>query len=144
MTARRCFTAKLRAGRISGRAGRQILDMLDAFEEMHRGTLGDDGGARAAALEAAEIAKSEAGRRADEVRRSIIAQANTLRAVVDYNERVAGLRGSPGDLFGIGNKAPPGLGKDEQTTLGFAVRSLFARDPWEIATWNNVNALAQT
>ena len=33
MTARTCFSAKIAAGRVSRRAGQQLLDMLDDFEE---------------------------------------------------------------------------------------------------------------
>jgi hypothetical protein len=45
--------------------------------------------------------------------------------------------------FGFGNKAPPTPGKEPQTPPRFAVRSLLARDPWKIATWQNVHHLAR-
>lgn len=143
MTARRCFTSKIAAGKVSQRAAQPILDMLEAFEREHAAKLGDSAGARAAAMEAAAIAAGEASRRNAGVLGSIVAQANVLRAFTAYDQVVAGLRATKGDFFGLGNKAPPSLGKNTQTTLGFAVRSLLARDPWEIATWGNVNKLAQ-
>jgi hypothetical protein len=142
LTARRCFTGKIAAGKVSRRAGEQILAMLDDFERQHQARLGDGAGARQAALDAAAAAKAEAGRKADQARGSLIAQSNVLRAFNAYETKVASLRDTPGD-FGFGNKAPPGLGK-EQSALGFAVRSLLARDPWEIASWQNVDQLART
>jgi len=133
MSARRCFLAKVRANRVSQRAGTQVLDMLNAFEAEYQNRLGDAAGARQAALDAAAIAKSEAARKADEARGSAIAQANVLRTWADYDARVKELRATPGD-FNVGNKAPPTLGKEGQTTLGFAARSLLARDVWEIGS----------
>ncbi|KQW22152.1 hypothetical protein ASC80_01775 [Afipia sp. Root123D2] len=141
MTARKCFVRKISAGKVSSRSGRQILDMMNAFEEEYQRTLGDAAGGRQAALDAAEIAKSEAARKADQTRGSIIAQSNVLRSIAAYDGTVVQLRETPGDL-GFGNKAPPTLGKD-QSTLGFAVRSLLARDPFEISSWNNVHYLAR-
>jgi hypothetical protein len=144
MTARRCFTGKVAAGKVSQRAAQPILDMLDAFEREHAARLGDTAGARQAAMDTAAIAAGEAARNNSGVLGSIVAQANVLRAFQSYDQVVQGLRQTKGDFFGLGNKAPPSLGKSTQTTLGFAVRSLLARDPWEIATWGNVNKLAQT
>lgn len=141
MTARKCFVRKIAAGKVSQQSGRQILDMMNAFEAEHQKTLGDAAGARQAAIDAAEIATAEAARKADLTRGSIIAQSNVLRAAAAYEARVVDLRATPGDL-GFGNKAPPTLGKD-QSTLGFSVRSLLARDPFEISSWNNVHYLAR-
>ncbi|NUU41373.1 hypothetical protein [Tardiphaga robiniae] len=141
MTARKCFVRKISAGKVSSRSGRQILDMMNAFEAEHQATLGDAAGARQAALDAAEIATAEAARKADLTRGSIVAQSSVMRAAAAYEAKVVELRATPGDL-GFGNKAPPTLGKD-QTTLGFAVRSLLARDPFEISGWNNVHYLAR-
>jgi hypothetical protein len=39
--------------------------------------------------------------------------------------------------WGFGNKAPPGLGKD-QTTLGVAARSVLAPEPFELNPQPNV------
>lgn len=141
MTARKCFTRKIAAGKVAQQSGRQILDMMNAFEAEHQKTLGDAAGARQAALDAAEIAASEAARKADLVRGSIVAQSNVLRAASAYEAKITELRATSGDL-GFGNKAPPTLGK-QQTTLGFSVRSLLARDPFEISSWNNVHYLAR-
>ncbi|WP_445486910.1 hypothetical protein [Rhodopseudomonas sp. RCAM05734] len=141
MTARKCFVRKISAGKVTSAAGRPILDMLNAFEAEHQKTLGDAAGARQAALDAAEIATSEAARKADLTRGSIIAQSGVLRAAAAYDAEVIRLRETPGDL-GFGNKAPPTLGK-EQSTLGFAVRSLLARDAFEISSRNNVHYLAR-
>lgn len=141
MSIRNCFVSKIAKGQVERQSGKRVLDMLNEFEETHRKTLGDDAAARQAALDAAEIAGSEAARRASEVHGNIIAQANVLRAAAAYEGEVTRLRETPGDL-GFGNKAPPTLGKD-QTTVGFAVRSLLARDPFEISSWNNVHYLAR-
>lgn len=142
MTARRCFMGKVAAGKVNPRAAQQIVEMLDAFEAEHKKVLGDAAGSRQAAIEAAAIATADAERRADTVAGNIIAQTNILRTFQAYDAEVARLRETPGDL-GFGNKAPPSLGKD-QSTLGAAVRSLLARDPWEIgSTWSNVHYLAR-
>lgn len=142
MTARKCFVRKMAAGKVARNSGTRILDMLNAFEAEHQARLGDAAGARQAALDAATIAEAEAARKADLTRGSIIAQSNVLRAAAGYEAKVTELRATPGDL-GFGNKAPPTLGK-EQTTLGAAVRSLLARDPFEISSWNNVHYLARS
>lgn len=136
-----CFTGKIASGQVDRKAGEKLLDLVDRFEEEHKAKLGDNAGARAAALDAAMIAEREAARAADEIRDAVIVQAGVLRNFAAYNETVLTLRETPGD-FGFGNKAPPMLGKD-QTTLGFATRSLLARDPFEIANWNNVTELAK-
>ncbi|MFA6267769.1 MAG: hypothetical protein WC670_18885 [Pseudolabrys sp.] len=141
MTARKCFIRKIAAGNVERISGRRIVDMLNEFEEAHKATLGDAGAERQAAIDVAEIATAEAARKADLIRGNIIAQSNVLRAASAYEARVVELRATPGDL-GFGNKAPPTLGK-EQTTLGFAVRSLLARDAFEISSWNNVHYLAR-
>ncbi len=141
MSPRMCFRGKIEAGQVSERAGAEILKMLDAFTAEHSTKMGDAAGVRQAAMEAAAIAKGEAARKADMVRGNLIAQANALKVFADFDAKVSELRKTPGD-FGWGNKAPPMLGKD-QTTLGFAMRSLLARDPFELATWNNVDALAK-
>ena len=122
MTARKCFVRKIAAGKVPRISGRKIIDMLNEFEEAHKATLGDDGVALAAAhKEVAEIAASEAARKADQTRGSIIAQSSVLRAAAAYDGEVVRLRDTPGDL-GFGNKAPPTLGKD-QSTLGFSMRA---------------------
>jgi hypothetical protein len=85
--------------------------------------------------------RADAARQADLFRRTTIAQANVLRAVSAYEDKVKGLRETKGS-FGFGNQAPPTLGK-EQSSAGFALRSLLARDPFEIANWGNVSAIAR-
>ena len=60
MSAKRCFTLKIRAGKVDPRSGRQVLDMLAAFEAEHQTRLGDAAAGRQAALEAAEVAGAEA------------------------------------------------------------------------------------
>jgi hypothetical protein len=143
MTARQCFTGKIAAGRVAERAGRELLKLLDDFEANARQKLGDDPAAlRQAAIDTAEVATGMAARAADDARDAIIKQGNVLRAFAAYEERVKALRDTKGD-FGFGNKAPATLGKETQSTLGHAVRSLLARDPFEVATWNNVDKLAQ-
>jgi hypothetical protein len=143
MTARQCLTGKIAAGKVAQRAGKALLDMMDEWERDARQRLGDDPAAmRQAAAGAAEQMSAEAARKADLARGSVIAQANALRAFKAYADKIEALRDTKGD-FGFGNKAPPTLGKETQTPLGFAMRSLLARDPWEIATWQNVHYLAR-
>ncbi len=142
MTARRCFSGKIEGGAVNRRAGQQLLDMMDEFERKHEATLGAAAGGRQAALDAAAYVTADAARKADEARGSVIAQANVLRAFNAYAGRVDDLRQTPG-VFGFGNQAPPSLGKGTQTPLGAAMRSLLARDPWEIASWQNVHYLSR-
>jgi hypothetical protein len=144
MSARKCFSAKVRAGKVAARAGKALLDLIDRFEREHGASIGDDAVAlRSAGIDAFTHATAEAARKADLARGAIIAQGNVLRAVRAYENKINFLRTTKGD-FGFGNKAPPSLGKATQTPLGFAVRSLLARDPWEIADWQNVHYLART
>jgi hypothetical protein len=144
MTARQCFTNKVRAGKVSARAGKAMLELIDQFEKEKGVGIDDDPVAlRKSAIQAAIETRARASREADILAGSIVAQANVLRAAKAYEGKVEALRGTRGD-FGFGNKAPPTLGKTTQTPLGFALRSLLARDPWEIASWNNVHALAQS
>ena len=136
MSAKRCFTLKIRAGKVDPRSGRQVLDMLDAFEAGHQARLGDGAASRQAALDAAEVAAAEAIHRADLARRSAIAQANVLRAHSVYDGVLKNLRAE--------GHAPIFMKGENTTALGAAARSLLARDPFEIATWNNVFYLART
>lgn len=137
MSARKCFSAKIRAGVVKPEAGRQILDMLDGFEAEYQTRLGDGANARQAALAAAAAASREARDKAAMAAGLLKAQSNVLRASSAYAEIVTGLRAQTGD-FGFGNKAPLGLGRD-QSTLGPAMRSLLVRDTKEIARWGNVD-----
>jgi len=144
MTAKQCFSNKIRAGKVGARAGKAMMDLIDQFEREHNVNIEDDPvSLRKAAIQAAMEAPHRADRQTDLVAGSIIAQGNVLRAVRSYEAKIEALRGTKGD-FGFGNKAPPTLGKATQTPLGFAVRSLLARDPWEIADWQNVHYLART
>ncbi|HZU87934.1 MAG TPA: hypothetical protein VE993_01630, partial [Stellaceae bacterium] len=143
MSARKCFAAKIRAGKVAARAGKALMDLIDQFEAEHDIAINDDPiELRKAAIQAAIEAKHNAKREADILAGTIVAQANVLRAARSYEAKVNALRATPGD-FGFGNKAPPTLGKATQTPLGFAFRSLLARDPWEIADWQNVHYLAR-
>lgn len=142
MTARQCFTGKIAGGAVAARAGKKLLDLVGAFEEARKAELGDLAGSRAAALDAATIAEYRAKGLADDTRSNAIAQQTVLQNFTAYEARVAALRDTTGDL-GFGNKAPPTLGKETQSSLGYAVRSMLARDPYEIATWGNVDKLAQ-
>lgn len=142
MTARMCFTGKIAAGKVAARAASGLLDLIGRFEEARQAELGDVAGARAAALDAATVGAARAAGMADDVRSNAIAQATVLQNFAAYEAKVAELRETPGDL-GFGNKAPPTLGKETQSTLGYAVRSMLARDPWEIAPWGNVDSLAK-
>jgi hypothetical protein len=134
MSIRACFQGKVTAGKVSADAGNRILTTLDeVMRERH---------ATHAAQVTAAMARGEATRQADLYYGQTIAQANVLRTFYNYNQAIAGLRAEKG-VLGFGNKAPPTLGKDTQTTIGFALRSLLARDPWEIATGPNVAAAAR-
>jgi hypothetical protein len=133
MSVRSCFTGKIEAGKVDPDAGQRLLAMLDSVTS--------ERGRRQALLDIAAGATADAERQADLFRRTTIAQANVLRAVSAYEDKVKGLRETKGS-FGFGNQAPPTLGK-EQSSAGFALRSLLARDPFEIANWGNVSAIAR-
>jgi hypothetical protein len=133
MSVRACFTGKIAAGKIDPDAGNKLLAVLDSVLSQN--------GRRQALLDIAAGASADAERQADLFRRTTIAQANVLRAVHAYETKVTDLRQKKG-VFGFGNQAPPTLGK-EQSAAGFALRSLLARDPFEIANWGNVSAIAR-
>jgi len=136
MTARRCFTAKIAAGKVSERAGKQLLGMLDAFEADARQRLGDSAAAmRRAASEASIDALAEAARKADTIHRTIRAQSDILRGVKAVEDRLAGLRAA--------GKAPVGL-KDETRAGTYTALSAFLdSDPRELASYNNVAKLTR-
>lgn len=133
MSVRACFVGKIAAGKVDPDAGQRLLAMLDSVTS--------ERGRRQALLDIAAGATADAERQADLFRRTTIAQANVLRAVSAYEEKVKVLREKKGFL-GFGNQAPPTLGK-EQSSAGFALRSLLARDVFEIANWGNVAAIAR-
>jgi hypothetical protein len=141
MTARRCFQGKMDSGTVDRRAGTQILDMLDRFEKEYQATLGDAAGARQAALDAAKISKAMALQKIDDVNDAIITQASILRGTNSWGQAHGQLAGTKGD-WGWGNKAPVRLGRQDKPTIGFALGSFLARDPYEIATWTNVEQIA--
>jgi len=139
-----CLFGKVEAGLVK----RASADKLAAAIEERRAALAD---ARAAAetpltyiaLEIADDATRAAARHADLTIRSVEAQLATLQVVRDYDAKVKELRATPGD-FGFGSKAPAFLADERKSTVWPAVRSLFWRDPHEIATWGNVTYLART
>lgn len=140
MTARKCFTAKMAAGKVLGRPGQSILETLDQYEAHYKKQLGDDAGARKAAQDTADGAEILAARAADLARAAVIAQANVLRSFNAYS-------GILGNLAAQGQTplAIAARGKRTgapQSPLLAAVRSLLVRDPHEIATWANVDKLA--
>ena len=144
MSALSCLFGKVEAGLVT----RSAADKLATAIDERRAALGD---ARAAAetpltyiaLEIADDATRAAARRADLTIRSVEAQLSTLQVVADYGAKVRELRATPGD-FGFGSKAPALLANERKSTLWPAVRSLFWRDPHEIASWGNVHYLART
>lgn len=136
MSVRDCFTGKMAAGMVSKGAGGRLLDMVEQFQREHEKTLGGPEAARQAALDTVDVAKGEAAVKADQTRRTIIAQADTLDRWKGIDAHVRELRQQTGD-WGFGNKAPPGLGKD-QTTLGIAARGILSPDPWELDPGPNV------
>jgi hypothetical protein len=93
---------------------------------------------RRAATQAFLQTNLAAARKASIANGQVIAQGNVLRAIRAVDNKVNFLRNTKGS-FGFGNKAPPGLGKETQTSAGFAIRSLLARDPYELAEWGNVH-----
>jgi hypothetical protein len=137
MTARKCFEGKIAAGVVGRRAGAQVLDMLDRFEAEYQAKLGDAAGAREAELEMMAIAKATAIRKADDYRDAIIQQVKVLRGVNGFLQVGEELRQAKGD-FGFGNKAPVRIGRQDKPLIGFALGSFLARDPYEIASWSNV------
>lgn len=138
MTARDCLNAKINAGTVPGRAGRDLLRTIEQFEQAAEAKRGRTAAAlRTAHEEAAEAAIGDAARRLDHVNRTIRAQADMLDRFATTEARMKELRASKGD-FGFGNKAPPGMGKDSVTTLGVAARSLLAPDAWDVGRGANV------
>ncbi len=139
-----CLFGKVEAGLVR----RDAAERLRAAIEERQAALGD---ARAAAeapltyiaLNIADDATRAAARHADLAIRTIQAQLATLQHVQAYGASVKELRATPGD-FGFGSKAPMLLADERKSTLWPALRSLFWRDPHEIATGGNVHYLART
>jgi len=141
MTARKCFEGKIAAGLVGKRAGTQVMDMLDKFEREYQAKLGDAAGARQAELEMGALLKATAIRKADDARDAIIQQVKVLRGVHGFNQAYGQLHDTKGD-WGWGNKAPARIGRQDKPIMGFALGSFLARDPYEIATWTNVEQIA--
>ena len=141
MTAKKCFMGKIAAGRVSARAGAKLLALIDAFEAEYKPKLGDEAGARQAAIDAALAAERMTNRRADLVNRTIIAQTRILKIFKAYDDTVNGLAPNRRPVT-LGLTGPRHLGGGG-STLFQAMRSLLMRDPHEIATWQNVDKLAQ-
>lgn len=55
MTARKCFTNKVVGGKVSGRAGQEILELLDRFERHHKKRIGAGFAQARAATDAAAV-----------------------------------------------------------------------------------------
>lgn len=138
-----CLFGKVEAGLVS----RDAAEKLRAAIEERQAALADAVAAAETprsyvALMIADAADRAAARRADLAIRTVQAQLGTLEAVKTYGARVQELRATPGD-FGFGSKAPALLADERKSTLGPAIRSLFWRDPHEIASWGNVHYLAR-
>jgi hypothetical protein len=136
MTARDCFTAKIKAGTVSERSGRELLDMLDAFERDARARLGDDPAAIAGAHRAAaEFVTAEAARKADLLNRSIIAQSAVINGVKTVEQKLVALRAE--------GKAPVALRGEDRSGTYAALSAFLDADPHELATWNSVAKLGE-
>jgi hypothetical protein len=137
MSARDCFTGKMAAGLVPKGAGERLMSMVEQFQREHEKILGGAEAAKRAAEEAASIGMGEAAVKADQIRRTILAQADALDRFKNVDTLVRKLRATVGD-WGFGNKAPPGLGKERQTTLGFAARSILHSDPFDLTPESNI------
>ena len=134
MTAQDCFDAKIKLGKVGKRAGERIQGIIAAA--MKQAQAGDETAMRDALSKALAIAEKDAQKKVAVASGSIVAQTNVLRAQAAFEGKLNSLRKSPG-LFGLGNRAPVGLGSN-QSPLGPAVNSLLVRDIRDIATWGNV------
>lgn len=144
MSVLRCLMGKAESGLIR----RDAAERLAAALEERRAALEAASGpaerlADYVALEIADAATRAAARKADLTLRSIQAQIATLEIVTAYTARVRELRETPGD-FGFGSKAPFLLANESRSPLWPAIRSLFWKDPHEIAQHGNVHYLART
>lgn len=139
-----CLFGKAEAGLIKREAAERLASWI---EERQAALDGARGAAETPltyiALNIANDADRAAARHADLAIRSVEAQLGVLNAVKDYDARVKALRATKGD-FGFGSKAPALLADDRKSVAWPAIRSLFWRDPHEIATWGNVHYLART
>lgn len=136
MTARRCFAAKIAAGKVSARAGQQLLDMLAAHERDATAKLGDSvSSLRLAAAKASEEAIQEAARKTSNVYRTIRAQSDVLRGVKYVEDELKRLKAA--------GQAPLGLKGETRTGVYSAVSAFLDSDPRELANWNNVTKLTK-
>lgn len=139
-----CLFGKVEAGLVKREAAEKLQDWIAArAEEMGDARAIAENRLTAAALDLADVAKQLAAREADLALRTIEAQLGTLTAVQAYKATVGELRATQGD-FGFGSKAPALLADERKSPLGAAIRSLFWRDPHEVASWGNLHYLART
>lgn len=136
MTARRCFTAKMVAGKVAARAGKQMLDMLAAHEADAKARLGDTEAAmRTAARDASTEAAAAAAQKADTVRRTVRVQGDILRRVNAVDRTVSALRAN--------KQAPWWLKSETRSVVYNALSSVLETDSSELAPWGNVEKLAK-
>lgn len=136
MTARRCFTAKITAGKVAARAGKQLLDMLAEHEADAKARLGDTEAAmRQAAANASQEAYIAAARKADNVRRTVRVQGDVLRRVAAVERAVSAARAN--------KEAPWWLKSETRSTVYNALSSVLETDASELAPWGNVEKLAK-
>lgn len=138
--------ACLRGKGAAGLAPKEAADALAAALEARMEARAELIGRAAAEREAADgmLTGAEAA-----VERAVLLRADTIAAQISMTRRVAEYRtiiqerrATPG-YFGLGNKAPPGLGKDWHDVTGPALRAIMTRDPWEIGSGDNVFYLAR-
>jgi len=136
MTARRCFSIKIAAGKVSARAGKQLLDMLAEHEADAKQRLGDTEAAmRSAAAQASDEALAAAARRADNVRRAVRVQGDILRRFNAVDQVVTAARAA--------GQAPWWLKSELRSTAYVALSSVLETDASELAPWGNVEKLAK-
>src|SRR5262249_38510754 len=82
-------------------------------------------------------------RKADDARDAIVQQVKVLRMFQGYMQVAGQLKETTGDM-GWGTKAPVRVGvRQDKPLTGYALGSLLARDPYEIATWTNVEKVSE-
>lgn len=137
MSIRACFTGKVASGRVSQRAGQQLLGWLrEAEADAATKAKASRRTAHVAAQDVVDAAAQQAARKADLARRSALKQADILRAAKTYEDLLNGLRArgkAPAWVAGWRDRMAGG----QSTSLYAAMRSLLARDPHEIADWGS-------
>lgn len=135
-----CFRAKIATGRVDVEAGKAVLDWLEAYKADYADKVAANEAVRMAAKDAATRAIDMAEKETARAMRDMAVRVEILERSATYEASVHALANTKGD-FGFGNKAPVTtkygfipvkVGSDDAPAMGYGIRSILARDVYDI------------